>query len=248
MNLTLTFSSPVIMKQGLAYFFLVEPLDNPNVLSQRPSAYVSRCPYDNATEVVCEGLRSTYRYPIIRVSSEECSVSNARVTIPLPQLESHVHYGVRMSRTDMIVDAIAETDVDANTLERGRYLYSFVSVMAPQRVFASLTMPREHWNVPLNAFFEVRVSSRDLLAGNGTVLLRPAFGGALQELSLNASTVVLRHEDNATVVTIRPTTLLAGTTYELVLPATLWKHGLREAPGSERFFFRTTEGSGRRVL
>ena len=70
----------------------------------------------------------------------------------------------------------------------------------------------------------------------------------MQELSLNASTVVLRHEDNATVVTIRPTTLLAGTTYELVLPATLWKHGLREAPGSERFFFRTTEGSGRRVL
>ena len=247
MNLTLTFSSPVVMKQGLAYYFLVEPLDGPSSLSQRPAAYVSRCPYDNATDVLCEGLRSTYRYPNIRVSSEECFVSNARVTIPLPQLESHVHYGVRMSLTDMIVDAVAGTDVDANTLEKGRYLYSFVSVMAPPRVFASLVTPFERWNVPLNASFEVRFSSRDLVAGNGTLLLRPAFGGAMQELSLNSSAVGLRLEDNATVVRIRPTKLLADMTYELILPATLWKHGLREAPGSERFFFRTTDGSRRGV-
>lgn len=246
-NLTITFSTSIHLKQGLQYFFVLEPLDRLTpYLTQRPEAYREPCPYRDASGLICEGYEETYRYSVSRIPSEDCVVDGARLILPLPQLESQLPYGVRMSLPDTIIDQRAETSIEATDLEQGRYLYTFISMTSSERIFSSLVQPQDRWNAPLNTLLEVRYSGQGFLTGNSSILLQPIFGGPLVAIPINSAGVSIRRDQGAfTALVIQPQRYIKlepAMTYELRLPAALWKHQMKESPGMERFFFRTVDG------
>lgn len=92
--------------------------------------------------------------------------------LPLPQLESQLPYGVRMSLPDMIIDQRARTELEATDLEQGRYLYTFISMTSSERVFASLIQHYQSWNASLDTLLEVRYSGQGFVTSNGSIILR----------------------------------------------------------------------------
>ncbi len=245
-NLTLTFSTTIHLHRGLQYYFVLEPLDRfTPYLTQRPEAFREPCPYTDASGLTCEGYEDTYRYSISRIRSEDCIVDGARLILPLPQLESQLPYGVRMSLPDMIIDQRARTELEATDLEQGRYLYTFISMTSSERVFASLIQPYQSWNASLDTLLEVRYSGQGFVTSNGSIILRPIFGGVGVSIPINSAGVsVRRDQETFTTVLIQPQRYMKlepCMTYELYLPANLWKHQMKESPGIERFFFRTVD-------
>ena len=67
---------------------------------------------------------SLYTPPVIL--SEECTVNATVLTIPLPQLDSSIQYGLKMSLPGMVVDALANTALLEQEYDNG-YLFRFTS-------------------------------------------------------------------------------------------------------------------------
>ena len=68
--------------------------------------------------------QSNYTPPIIL--PEECSNNATLITVPLPQLDSNIRYGLKTSLPDMIVDAFSNTAIADDSLDNG-FLYTFTS-------------------------------------------------------------------------------------------------------------------------
>lgn len=79
-------------------------------------------------DVVCEGTRvlNSYQTPIIRIN--ECTINLFSIQCPLPQMDSRIRYGLRMSLPDMIYDTLSGNGFTSNQLQRGKYLFEFVSM------------------------------------------------------------------------------------------------------------------------
>ena len=114
-----------------------------------------------------------------------------------------------------------------------------------ERVFASLIQPYQSWNASLDTLLEVRYSGQGFVTSNGSIILRPIFGGVGVSIPINSAGVsVRRDQETFTTVLIQPQRYMKlepCMTYELYLPANLWKHQMKESPGIERFFFRTVD-------
>lgn len=196
-------------------------------------------------EAVCHGLHTHYRYSPIRIPSEECHAEGARLVVPLPQLESQTAYGLRLSLPDMITDLVAGTPLLPTTLERGKYLYTFTSLATSPRVFATMTLPATPWEAPLDTLIEVKYTEGGFVPTNGSMILQTAFGGERVLIPMDHKEVHVETEEEQVLVRfslkafaiVRP-----ATTYELILPSTIWKHMEKERPGTERFFLRTVDG------
>lgn len=71
-------------------------------------------------------MLNSYQTPIIRIN--ECTINLFSIQCPLPQMDSRIRYGLRMSLPDMIYDTLSGNGFTSNQLQRGKYLFEFVSM------------------------------------------------------------------------------------------------------------------------
>ena len=195
-------------------------------------------------QAVCHGLHAHYRFAPIRIHSEDCYSDGTRLVVPLPQLESQTTYGLRLSLPDMITDYLAGTPLATSSLENGKYLFVFTSLATSPRVFATMTSPATPWETPLDPLIEVKYSEGGFFPTNASMILQTAFGGDRVFIPIDHAGVEVEMKDIQVTVRFKLrmfAILKPATTYELILPVGIWKHAIKERPGTERFFFRTVD-------
>lgn len=151
---TLTFEAPVLLKRGYGYYFYLVPIrglgsyfhdhshqwemkgeekglkeelkgeekeESKESKEERKELKEEREEHKHTAWTDGESL---YTPPVIL--SEECTVNATVLTIPLPQLDSSIQYGLKMSLPGMVVDALANTALLEQEYDNG-YLFRFTS-------------------------------------------------------------------------------------------------------------------------
>ena len=151
---TLTFEAPVLLKRGYGYYFYLVPIrglgsyfhdhshqwemkgeekglkeelkgeekeESKESKEERKELKAEREEHKHTAWTDGESL---YTPPVIL--SEECTVNATVLTIPLPQLDSSIQYGLKMSLPGMVVDALANTALLEQEYDNG-YLFRFTS-------------------------------------------------------------------------------------------------------------------------
>ncbi|KAK8831630.1 hypothetical protein WA577_004945, partial [Blastocystis sp. JDR] len=125
--ISLSFEAPVMLKRGYGYFFYLVPLQGlGSYYHDHRDAWARDCKKSSGHSVDCAEVdgRSNYTPPIIL--SEECANNATLITIPLPQIDSGIRYGLKTSLPDMIVDVLANTAIAPDSLDDG-FLFTFTS-------------------------------------------------------------------------------------------------------------------------
>lgn len=125
--ISLNFEAPVVLKRGYGYFFYLVPLQGlGSYYHDHHETWERECKKSSGHSVDCAEVdgQSNYTPPIIL--PEECSNNATLITVPLPQLDSNIRYGLKTSLPDMIVDAFSNTAIADDSLDNG-FLYTFTS-------------------------------------------------------------------------------------------------------------------------
>lgn len=142
---TLTFEAPVLLKRGYGYYFYLVPirglgsyyhdhshqweLKEEKGLKEKEKEELKeeeelKAEREEHKHTAWTDGESLYTPPVIL--SEECTVNATVLTIPLPQLDSSIQYGLKMSLPGMVVDALANTALLEQEYDNG-YLFRFTS-------------------------------------------------------------------------------------------------------------------------
>ena len=131
---TLTFEAPVLLKRGYGYYFYLVPIrglgsyfhDHSHQWEMKGESKEkeSKEEREERKHTAWTDGESLYTPPVIL--SEECTVNATVLTIPLPQLDSSIQYGLKMSLPGMVVDALANTALLEQEYDNG-YLFRFTS-------------------------------------------------------------------------------------------------------------------------
>ena len=256
--ISLSFEAPVMLKRGYGYFFYLGPLQGlGSYYHDHRDAWAHDCKKSSGHSVDCAEVdgRSNYTPPIIL--SEECANNATLITIPLPQIDSGIRYGLKTSLPDMIVDVLANTAIAPDSLDDG-FLFTFTSntglsitahsLAEAPRVFARLLQPADVHRAPLSEPIVVQYSSAGFLPTAVPVQLRRQFGETVLKQAVGQSCVRLARDEAAdtTTVTIEVARCLRAlqplTNYEVFIPSTAWKGSTAESPSSFLFSFFTRDG------
>lgn len=134
---TLTFEAPVLLKRGYGYYFYLVPIrglgsyyhDHSRQWEEEKEEELKewkelKAEREEPRHTAWTDEESLYTPPVIL--SEECTVNVTVLTIPLPQLDSSIQYGLKMSLPGMVVDALANTPLLEQEYDSG-YLFRFTS-------------------------------------------------------------------------------------------------------------------------
>lgn len=248
-NMTLTFGSNYRLKVSDSYYFIIEPIEGlGSIFNPKSKEFTDECVYDvtDQSQIICEGYTNTFRYEPLIVYSRECIQNKTKLIIPLPQLDSRIHYGIRTSLPDMLTDTLSNQSFNKRSLYYGRYFMHFTSMTSSPIIYSKLIRPESRKNVSLTDDIEVRFSGNGFGPSSHPMILQRVFGDVLikEPLDRNCSRLVVSENSTTLLILISQCvgSLEPNTNYELFISSLCWSRNSKESPNSVFYRFKTLSG------
>lgn len=244
-TLILVFATEFDLKISDDYYFIVEPIEQLGAsFPYKSKEFVNACQYEGMeNEPICEGSKSTFSYEPLIVYSWELVQNKTKLSIPLPQLDSNIHYGIRPSLPDMIVDARSSQSFNQSTLFYGKYITHFTSKASLPLIYHKLLQPTSQTQMPLDEDIVIFFSSTGFIPSSHPFKFQRIFGDVLMEEPLNRECSLFEISETGTRITLLISKCIGhldpSTNYELIIPSQSWSRSRKDSPNTLHYIFRT---------
>ena len=247
-NLTLTFSTEYTLLQSDEHYFIIEAVDQfGSTYQTKPSNYTISCLYTPSTveQIICEGYDTTISYEPLIVYTRDCIQNKTKLYIPLPQLGSYIHYGIRTSLPSTLTDSISGLSFNSQHLYYHKYFTHFTSMASSGMIYSKLIRPESRAKMGLTENIIIMFNINGLTPSSHPFQFRRLFGDVLIEEAIGQNCSFIENEEKETKLVIQVSkcvgSLDPNTNYELFISSLCWSQPTKGSPNSVNYKFKTIQ-------